>query len=318
MSRRVVRLALLAVALGALVFVDVNLAENAMRIQPSARRAPLAGEADAVARVAGAAWSEASLTAPDGALLHGWLFRPAQPNGGAVILLHGVADTRRGVLGPARFLLMRGYTVLAPDGRGHGISGGELVTYGLLEAGDVRLWSDWLARQPRITRLYGLGESLGAAVLLSSLTDESRFRAVVAESPYSSFHSVAYERVGGPVRIRGIAARLTLWPIVEPAFLYARLRYALNLWTASPRDAVAASHVPVLLIHGTDDTNILPWHSRELSRVRVGIELWEPSGVGHTGAYGADPAEFERRVTEWFEQHGTSDRRAAQKGGSSQ
>src|ERR1700736_360189 len=98
MSRRMVRLALLAVALGALGFVDVNLAENAMRIQPSARRAPLVGEADAVVRVAGAAWSEASLTAPDGALLHGWLFRPAQPNGGAVILLHGQADTRRGVL----------------------------------------------------------------------------------------------------------------------------------------------------------------------------------------------------------------------------
>jgi fermentation-respiration switch protein FrsA (DUF1100 family) len=212
-----------------------------------------------------------------------------------------VSDTRRGVLGPAQFLLTHSYTVLTPDGRGHGISGGELVTYGLLEAGDVRLWSDWLATQPGITRLYGLGESLGAAVLLSSLKGESRFRAVVAESPFSSFHSVAYDRLGGAIRIRGIAARLTLWPIVEPAFLYTRLRYGLNLWAASPRDAVAASHVPVFLIHGTSDTNILPWHSRELSRIRPGIELWEPAGVSHTGAYGADPAEFERRVTQWFE-----------------
>jgi len=42
-------------------------------------------------------------------------------------------------LGPAKFLLMSGYTVLAPDLRGHGISGGGRVTYGLLEAGDVRL-----------------------------------------------------------------------------------------------------------------------------------------------------------------------------------
>jgi hypothetical protein len=59
---------------------------------------------------------------------------------------------------------------------------------------------------------------------------------------------------------------------------------------------VAASRVQVLLIHGTADTNILRWHSGELSRVRAGIELWEPAGVSHTGAYGADPAEFERRV----------------------
>ena len=117
---------------------------------------------------------------------------------------------------------------------------------------------------------------------------------------------MAYDRLGGPIHIRGIAARLTLWPIVEPAFLYTRLRYGLNLWTASPRDAVAASRVPVLLIHGTADTNILPWHSRELSRLRPQIEIWEPTGVGHTGAYGAYAAEFERRVTEWFERYGTT------------
>ena len=299
---------LLAVSVAGLVLVDVNLAENSIRIGPDARGTPLPQEAGAVARPARAAWTEASVTARDGAALRGWLFRPPQPNGAAVILLHGVADTRRGVFGPAQFLLMHGYTVLTPDGRGHGISGGELVTYGLLESGDVRRWSDWLASQPGITRLYGLGESLGAAVLLSSLAGESRFQAVVAESPYSSFHSVACDRLGGPFRIRGIAARVTLCPIVEPAFLYTRLRYGLNLWTASPRDAVAVSHVPVLLIHGTADTNILPWHSRELSRLRAGIELWEPRGVRHTGAYGADPAEFERRVTEWFKRHGAGRR----------
>jgi dipeptidyl aminopeptidase/acylaminoacyl peptidase len=303
MTRRSGRLVLLAATLVALGFVDVNLAENAIRIGPGARSTPRPQEAGAVAQPTGAAWTEASVTASDGAVLRGWLFRPPQPNGAAVILLHGVSDTRRGVLGPAQFLLTRGYTVLAPDGRGHGISGGELVTYGLLEAGDVRLWADWLASEPGITRLYGLGESLGAAVLLSSLNAESRFQAVVAESPYSSFHSVAYDRLGGPFRIRGIAARLTLWPIVEPAFLYTRLHYGVNLWTASPGNAVAASRVPVLLIHGTADTNILPWHSRELSRLRPGIEFWEPEGVSHTGAYGADPAEFERRVTEWFDRH---------------
>ncbi|MDP8983277.1 MAG: alpha/beta fold hydrolase [Acidobacteriota bacterium] len=291
MSRRAIRLVLLCAALAGLLFVDVTLAENALRIDPDAR--------STAAQQPGA--NEVSIRAADGAALRAWMFQPPQPNGAAVILLHGASDTRRGALGPAQFLLRRGYTVLAPDGRGHGTSGGELVTYGLLEAGDVRRWSDWLAGRPGITRLFGIGESLGAAVLLSSLKGESRLQAVVAECPYSSFHAVAYDRLGGPFHIHGIAARLTLWPIVEPAFLHARLRYGLNLWDASPRDAVAASRVPILLIHGTADTNILPWHSRELSRVRPGIELWESEGVMHTGAYGANPVEFEWRVTEWFE-----------------
>ena len=49
---------------------------------------------------------------------------PARPNGAAAIVLHGVGDTRLGVLGQARFLLDAGYTVLTPDSRGHGASGG--------------------------------------------------------------------------------------------------------------------------------------------------------------------------------------------------
>ena len=35
--------------------------------------------------------------------------------------------------------LEEGYSVLLPDSRGHGTSGGELVTYGLLEKRDVLL-----------------------------------------------------------------------------------------------------------------------------------------------------------------------------------
>ena len=42
--------------------------------------------------------------------------------------------------------------------------------------------------------LYGLGESLGAAILIESLPREPRFRAVVAECPFDSFEDIAYYR----------------------------------------------------------------------------------------------------------------------------
>ena len=89
--------------------------------------------------------------------------------------------------------------------------------------------------------------------------------------------------------------------------LYARWKYGVDLEEASPENAVAASSVPVLLIHGRKDTNLPPRHSetivaRSSSRTPP-VVLWEPAEAGHCGAAGAEPAEFERRVVGWFGSH---------------
>jgi alpha-beta hydrolase superfamily lysophospholipase len=53
--------------------------------------------------------------------------RPAKVNGSAVILLHGMADYRQGVMGFAYIFLMHGYAVLLPGSRAHAESGGSLT-----------------------------------------------------------------------------------------------------------------------------------------------------------------------------------------------
>jgi len=72
---------------------------------------------------------DVSIVAPDGAVLRGWHVRPAKANGSAVILLHGVGDNRLGISGYGDWLVRNHYTVLLPDARAHGLSGGELATY---------------------------------------------------------------------------------------------------------------------------------------------------------------------------------------------
>ena len=81
----------------------------------------------------------------------------------------------------------------------------------------------------------------------------------------------------------------------------------MDLGQNSPEDAVAASKVPVLLIHGRMDDNIPDYNSemilaRSQSRGDA-VVLWEPEEAGHTGAAGAEPGEYERRVIGWFEGH---------------
>jgi len=283
---------LLLLSLAGSIFV----AEGSLHIWHKETPSPVA--ADSIATHDDASWSDVIVTAPDGIVLRAWLFTPHHANRSAVIALHGVGDTRLGMLGHVDFLLRAGYTVLAPDCRGHGASGGDLITFGVREANDVHVWADLLFRLPQIDRLYGVGQSMGAAILLESLPRELRFRALVADCPFATFREIAYERLAQ----QGIIGRVASWPAVPLGFTYVRARYGVNLWQASPVDALRTTTTPVLLIHGTADTNIVLHHSRELHAINpTHTELWEVHGAGHVASLGTSRQAYIRRVTSWLE-----------------
>jgi len=226
--------------------------------------------------------------------------------------LHGQSDNRAGMLGNADMLLRNGYRVVLPDARAHGMSGGDIATYGLKEANDIRSWYDWIQRSGTSGCIDGLGDSMGAAQLLQSLSSVPDFCAVVAESPFSSFRQASYDRIGQEFGKGPWLGRTVLRPAVEAGFLYARLNYGLDLSQASPELSVCASNVPVLLIHGKKDTNLPPRHSESIvarcSTRRPALELWEPMHAGHCGAAQAEPLEYERRVVGWFVNHSVRNR----------
>jgi hypothetical protein len=264
-------------------------------------------QAAAIAENHRAAFQQVEIAASDGAILRAWFMRPAQGNGDAVILLHGVASNRAGMLGPADMLLRHGYSVLLPDARAQGMSGGDLATYGFLEAVDLLQWFNWLAQKQSSHCIDAIGESMGAAQLLSSLKTDRGFCAVAAESSFASFREASNVRIGEWFGAGPWLGRTLLRPLVESGILYARWRYGVDLAQVDPAQAVAASSVPVLLIHGLADNNMPPYNSERILAASQGhhanVILWEPSDAGHCGAMGAEPKEFERRITAWFESH---------------
>jgi pimeloyl-ACP methyl ester carboxylesterase len=264
--RTAIRLSILAVV--ALTAGAVFVAEGALHIWQ--RELPDDRLAAAVAKADGAAWREAQVGEADGVKLSGWLLTPGHGNGAVVIALHGVGDTRAGMLGHADFLLRAGYTVLAPDCRGHGRSGGDVISYGVREGGDVRAWEDLLLRTPGVERIYGIGQSMGAAILLESLGHATRMRALVADCPFATFQEIAYERL----EQQGVIGEAASWPLVNLGFVYARARY------------------------------IAPRHSRELHAANLAAtDLWEVPGAGHIASLEVARGEYVRRVTEWFDRH---------------
>ena len=263
------------------------LSENALR----PLRQPVAARAG---------WETVTIRPAGAPRLAAWFRRPALGNGGCVMILHGIDDTRAGSLGLAPMFLEKGYGILLPDSRGHGESGGETISYGLLERWDALAWAHWL-RGAGCREIFGLGESMGAAILLQAAAERPAFRAIVAECPFASLRWIAEDRImqrlSGPPAFRLIVARI----LVTGGLWYTRLRYGLDPDAAAPARSVERLSTPVLLIHGLRDTNVSPAHARAIAAHGRSVTLWLVTGAGHTGAAAADPEGFKRRVLSWFQ-----------------
>lgn len=171
-------------------------------------------------------------------MLRAWSIHAAHPNGGAVILLHGMADTREGVAGYAFTFLRHGYSVLLPDSRAHGVSGGDAATYGVLERDDVRRWAQWQRPQtPGCEYLFG--ESMGAAIAIQASAVTPGICAVVTESSFASFYEIANDRISQYTGMGLWFPRTIAAPARDLALLYGALRFHVDLADASPVRAIA-------------------------------------------------------------------------------
>ena len=256
-------------------------------------------EADASFAHVRAQREELTVRASDGVLLHGWKVRSANPSGNWVLLFHGVADNRVGVIGQSEFLLRAGYNVVMMDARGHGESEGAIATYGWLECNDTRAILDALVSSEHPNHIFALGESMGAGIALQSAGVDSRIEAVVAEAPFASLREASYDYAG-----------LQKYPwlgktlFAPGAWMMLHRGQELAGFPAkevSPEQAVAARPFPVLLICDTADTTLPCRHAERIYGAASGPKsLWVVPGAFHTAALGYQPDEFRRRVLGFF------------------
>ena len=255
----------------------------------------------------GAQPEELDVRAPDGILLHGWKVRAPQHNsstalgagGNWVLLFHGVADNRIGVVEHALFLLKAGYSVTLMDARAHGASDGAIATYGWLERKDTTAILDALVASEHPAHIYALGESMGAGIALQSAGADPRIEAVVAEAPFASLREASYDYAG-----------LQKYPLLGKtlfapgAFIMLARGQSLAGFPAagvSPEHAVAARAFPVLLICDESDTTLPCRHAERIYAAATGPKsFWKVPRAYHTAALGYEPEEFKRRVLQFF------------------
>jgi uncharacterized protein len=303
--RRATLLGMLAGVVALVVWTvgGILLAEQALHPPRHALDRHAAGLASELSARHAVTLRDVTLIASDGVLLRGWWFTRDGAARGSVVLLHGIATNRSAMLGYADLLLGDGYRVLAADVRAHGASGGRFATYGVLERRDLRTWVTWIRGRHPDECVFGIGASMGAAILLQTLgTDD--FCAAIAEAPFVTFEDVAVFRLGRGLPAPSGAKRLLLTPFVRAGLMYAHLRHGVRLDDADARPAVARTRVPVMIIHGTDDHAIPPGDAERLAAANPArMTLWTINGGRHVQAWRAAPDEFPRRVLSFLAAH---------------
>lgn len=242
---------------------------------------------------------EFDVRAADGALLRGWNVRAAKPNGNWVLVFHGVADNRAGVVGQAQLLLQAGYGVVMMDARAHGASDGPMATYGWLERNDSKAVVEALETTDHPRHLFALGESMGAGIALQSAAVEPRIEAVVAEASFANLREGSYDYAG--LQRYPLLGMTLLAPGAWTMVYHGELAAGFPASEVSPEKAVAARPFPVLLICDAEDTALPCRHTRRIyTAARGPKQLWVVAGASHAAALGYEPAEFRRRVLEFF------------------
>lgn len=247
-------------------------------------------------------YEDVTFTASDGVMLKGWFIRPQRQGERlpAIILCHGQGANRSDFTDLAVQLSRRGYAVLTFDFRAHGQSGGSRSSLGLHEQKDIGAALGYLQRRREIDgrRIGIFGFSLGGASAILAAAETGAFRAVVADSAFTSLRDQAAEAITG-------FYHLPWFPFVPLAALGYRLYFQTGVDDISPERAIGRiSPVPVLVIAGKGDELIPEENGHRLYRAaREPKELWIIPVPGHGGTVAAAGTEYERRVGEFFDRH---------------
>ena len=235
----------------------------------------------------GAPYRDVESTTADGLSLKGWYIR--SHNGAAVISFPGRTSSQK----RAKLLARHGYGVLLFDRRGEGKSEGDPNIFGWQGERDIHAAVAFLQRQPDVDprRIGGIGLSVGGEMMIEAAAESSDLRAIVSEG--ASSRSVRDEIANG-----------SGWQEVigNSAATAATAVFTNNLPPSSLKSLVPKISGATFFVYGQHGQPAeRPANRAFYAAARGPKAIWEVPGSGHIGGTDAQPAEYERRITGFFD-----------------
>lgn len=229
-----------------------------------------------------------------------------------ILFLHGKGGNAAEWRPEALRALDCGYNVLLPDLRGHGESGGGLVTHGFLEKDDlanaIAFARERFGLDP--SRLGVHGCSNGAALAIEFAADRGEVRALWLESPYARPGEMARHYLsiwtGLPSWLLGLTSHFAVGQAVARVRRDVGLEAgAGGLETIDPLRSIRRVRASVCLVYGEKDELVPPHFAARLeASLPAGSRIWRAPNAGHCH-HEDEPArvataEYDRRWRDFF------------------
>lgn len=241
-----------------------------------------------------------TITARDGIELVGH-WRRAENAKRTVIAMHGWRSTWSRDFGlVADFWQENGCNVLYAEQRGQGSSGGDYMGFGLLERFDCLDWINWINdNQSNETPIYLFGLSMGAATVLMAAGADlpANVHGIIADCGFTSPHDIWQH-----VSEKNLHLSYSLYR--SAANDICRRKLSINADDYSTIEAMKVCKVPVLFIHGTDDSFVPVEMTYENYKACAAPKyLLIVPGADHGMSYMTDRPAYEKTVLDFWKQY---------------
>lgn len=240
-----------------------------------------------------------SIKTADGETLIAHVLAPENSNGKLILACHGARSTGLGEFAfMSDYLYKNGYTVVMPDHRGCGESGGKYMGYGTHESKDTMLWLDYAKKRFPDMPIFLLGVSMGGATVLMMselLGSEDSVKGIIADCPYTS----AWDEFSYQLKT---SFHLPDFPILHICDLYSRIIAGYSFKQASPLNAVKNAKKPILFIHGKED-DFVPFFMQDILYDACPTEKYKLAvdGAVHARSYYTNSSAYEFAIEEFFD-----------------
>ena len=185
----------------------------------------------------------------DGVKVHALLAEHEERTHRYAIICHGYKDNCEKMGYQAYNFYNMGYNVLAPDGRGVGKTAGKYLGMGWLERKDLMGYVNFITSRDTCAEIVLYGVSMGAAEVMMAAGEKlpDNVKALVEDCGYTSVwdeFSVQLKNLFG----------LPAVPLLNIVSVYSKLVHGFGFKEASAVNALKRSKLPILMIHGTEDT----------------------------------------------------------------
>lgn len=235
----------------------------------------------------------------DGLLLRGFYLPAPRPTTRTAIVAHGYSCSSKLNMGPFAQMYHEefGYNVLMPDARGHGESEGNYIGFGWHERLDYLKWIHlMMQRVGEDCEIVLHGVSMGAATVLMTSGEvlPPQVKSVVADCAYTSANDIlAYQGKR--------MYHLPAFPIIPATSLVCKLCAGYFFGEASTLKQIEKAQLPVLFIHGEEDTFVpTEMAGRLYAACPTPKELIMIPQAGHGISFNVDPAAYAGHVGQFL------------------